>query len=189
MAHKPPALRACAVCQLGGLIYFTLMGIIVLVLVNFLPLINFCFQLLFDGCVACCDAVRTKEGRTKLRKNVGQARSMVKQARAMAKRPSMGASAGAGNGAAFDASNVNLTAQQLRSLKREQLADGRQRAPVGASLGQRLRRMGAHIVNLGSPASQESRGLLSSQEPSVSPPASPPAAPPPPHPHRTDAWA
>ena len=58
----------CSICQLGGLIYFTLLGFIVLVLINFLPMVNLVFQLLFDGCVACVDAVTEKRLPAKLKK-------------------------------------------------------------------------------------------------------------------------
>ena len=105
----------CSICQLGGLIYFTLMGLIVLILINFLPLINFLFQLLFDGCVACIDTVSTKEGRNKVRAGVKMARTA---ARHQARRASTGASGSNERRVTIDANNVHLTAQQVRSLKR-----------------------------------------------------------------------
>ena len=63
----------------------------------------------------------------------------------------------------------------------------------GASLGQRLRRMGSHIVHLGSPSSQEGRSLLQPHggDDGVSPPTSPPASPrrPRAQPPPEEAWA
>tara|TARA_Y100000768_G_scaffold262827_2_gene200436 strand:- start:1407 stop:2009 length:603 start_codon:yes stop_codon:yes gene_type:complete len=189
--------RACAVCQLGGLIYFTLLGIIVLVLINFLPLINFIFTLLFDGCVACVDLTTTVEGRRKVRAGVGIARAAAKTAAQNAKRARQGGGGGAGSSGvkvgasggdpgAFDANDVHLTAQQVRSLKRArraQRAEMRSAAGVSAtdaSWTQRLRRLGARIVHLGEPPAplQEGRSLLKSQVDTVSPPASPPPSSP-----------
>ena len=195
----PLPLPARAVCQLGGLIYFTVLGIIVLVLINFLPLVNFFFVLLFDGCVACIDQISTKEGRGKLRQNARAAGAGIRQARAAAREgasQARGAMAQARGGAnlfkasasssagGFDASNVHLTAQQARSLQRARRAKRREMDTSAASLGQRLRRMGSRIINLGVPSSsaQEGRSLLSPQANAVSPPASPPARSP-------EAWA
>ena len=197
--------RACAVCQLGGLIYFTLMFIIVFILINFLPLVNFIFQLLFDGCVACIDAIGTKEGRGRLKQNAKAARAGIGAARSAAKGAMSQARGGGGGGgggpkapfganffkasaadsAAFNAGNVHLTAQQMRSLKRARQAQraelmsatGAATTTTGTSFGQRLRRMGSHIVNMGESSSQESRGLLKAQDDGISPPASPPPPP------------
>lgn len=192
--------RACAVCQLGGLIYFTLLGIIVLVLINFLPLINFIFTLLFDGCVACIDLTTTKEGRKQLRAGVGVARAAARAAAQNAKQARQGGGVkfgarGDDDPGAFDANDVHLTAQQARSLKRArraQRAETRSAAgasSTGASLAQRLRRLGAHVVHLGKPPPlQECVSLLKSQADTVSPPASPP---PPPSPRALplESWA
>jgi hypothetical protein len=193
---------------LGGLIYFTVLGIIVLVLINFLPLVNFLFLLLFDGCVACIDQVSTKEGRGRLKQNVKAAGAGIRQARTAARqgasqaRGAMAQARGGGNPKAslganffkasassstggFDASNVHLTAQQARSLQRAGRAQRTEMGASGASFGQRLRRMGSRIVNLGessSSSAQEGRSLLKAQADGVSPPASPPARSP-------EAWA
>ena len=188
--------RACTVCQLGGLIYFTLLGIIVLVLINFLPLINFIFTLLFDGCVACVDLTTTVEGRRKVRAGVSIARAAARTAAQNAKRARQGGGAGSsgsvkvgasgGDPGAFDANDVHLTAQQVRSLKRARRA---QRAEMQSAAGvpatdaswtQRLRRLGARIVHLGEPPAplQEGRSLLKAQADTVSPPASPPPSSP-----------
>lgn len=181
---------APTVCQLGGLIYFTLLGIIVLVLINFLPLINFVFTLLFDGCVACVDLTTTVEGRKKARAGVGMARAAARTAVQNAKRARQGGGgsggvkmgASGGDPGAFDANDVHLTAQQVRSLKRARRAQrGEMRRAAGvsstdASWSQRLRRLGARIVHLGEPPAppQEGRSLLKAQADTVSPPASPP---------------
>jgi uncharacterized protein YceK len=190
--------RACTVCQLGGLIYFTLLGIIVLVLINFLPLINFIFTLLFDGCVACVDLTTTVEGRRKVKAGVSMARAAARTAAQNAKRARQGGGGGAGSSGglkfgasgddpgAFDANDVHLTAQQVRSLKRArraQRAEMRSAAGVpatDASWTQRLRRLGARIVHLGEPPAplQEGRSLLKPQADTVSPPASPPPSSP-----------
>ena len=148
----PP--RACAVCQLGGLIYFTLLGIIVLVLINFLPLVNLIFQLMFDGCVACVDAATAK-------KKPGKVRKPASLSKAPSKRVKGTASTASG---AADVSNVHLTAQQVRAVKR---AAWRENAPTGESLGERLRRLGRTVTNLG--ATQE-RAQLLPQHDAVSPP-------------------
>jgi len=183
----------CSICQLGGLIYFTLLGIIVLVLINFLPLINFIFTLLFDGCIACIDLTTTKEGRKKVRAGVSMAKAAAKMAAANAKQARQGGRTrfgASGDGSrTFDASNVHLTAQQVRSLKRARRAQRAEMtgATTGASFGQRLRRMGAHVINLGEPSSQEGRSLLKSQhDDGISPPSSPP---PPPLEEEEEGWA
>ena len=150
----PVAPRACAVCQLGGLIYFTLLGIIVLVLINFLPLVNLISQLMFDGCVACVDAATAK-------KKPGKARRPASLSKAPSKRVKGTASTASG---AADVSNVHLTAQQVRAVKR---AAWRENAPTGESLGERLRRLGRTVTNLG--ATQE-RAQLLPQHDAVSPP-------------------
>jgi uncharacterized protein YceK len=166
------------------------MGVIVLILINFLPLINFTFQLLFDGCVACIDTASTKEGRNRVRAGVKMARTAAR-GMSQARRASTGAS-GSNDGLTIDANNVHLTAQQVRSLKRARRAQRAEMtgATTGASFGQRLRRMGAHIVHMGEPpSSQEGRSLLKAQDDGVSPPSSPP---PPPSRRRIDpedAWA
>lgn len=191
------------------------MGLIVLILINFLPLVNFTFQLLFDGCVACIDNVSTKEGRQKLRANAKNARSAVRQAsqnaRQQFKQATSGGGGGRGGGGGFggmvkwgasgdgdgpgviDANNVHLTAQQVRSLKRARRAqrDEMTGATTGASFGQRLRLMGAHIVHMGEPppSSQEDRSLLEAHDDGVSPPSSPPPPPSRRHLRAEDAWA
>tara|TARA_B100001057_G_scaffold30462_2_gene27727 strand:+ start:208 stop:1179 length:972 start_codon:yes stop_codon:yes gene_type:complete len=196
---RPPLFvpRVCAVCQLGGLIYFTLLGIIVLVLINFLPLINFIFTLLFDGCVTCIDLTTTVEGRKKVRAGVSMARAAARTAAQNAKQARQGGGGGGGSSGvkvgasgddpgAFDANNVHLTAQQVRSLKRARRAQrAEMRSAAGmsttdASWTQRLRRLGARIVHLGDPPAplQEGRSLLKSQADTVSPPASPPPSSP-----------
>ena len=165
--------RACAVCQLGGLIYFTLLGIIALVLINFLPLINFIFQMLFDGCVACVDATTAKRKPGKLKKPASLSKAPSKRVQGTASAASDAA----------NVSNMHLTAQQLRSLtrarrlQRDELAGVSAAVGTGASFGQRLRSMGAQLIHLGAPqssSSQEGRSLLSSQHDGVSPPPSPP---------------
>ena len=194
----------CSICQLGGLIYFTLLGIIVLVLINFLPLINFIFTLLFDGCVTCIDLTTTAEGRKKVKAGVSIASAAAKTAAQNAKRARQGGAgssgvkkvgASGGDPGAFDANDVHLTAQQVRSLKRArraQRAEMRRAAGVpatDASWTQRLRRLGARIVHLGEPPAplQEGRSLLKPQADTVSPPASPP--PPSPRGPPQETWA
>ena len=142
----------CSICQLGGLIYFTLLGIIVLVLINLLPMVNLFFQLLFDGCVACVDAV----GQKKLPRKLPM--SSTRRSKAT------GASAASATGALnVDVDDVHLTAQQLRAVKRaRRLQSG---ATTGASFGQRIRGIGQRVANLGTwpseqPSSQEAAGLL-----------------------------
>lgn len=180
-----------------------------LVLINFLPLINFIFTLLFDGCVACIDLTTTKEGRKKLRTGVGVARAAARAAAQNAKQARQGGGGGAkfGGGVkfgargdddpvAFDANDVHLTAQQARSLKRVRRAQrSEMRSASGASttdvsLTQRLRRMGAHIVHLGEPPPPlpEGTSLLKSQADTVSPPASP-SPPPLPRALPRESWA
>ena len=160
---------ACAVCQLGGLIYFTLLGIIVLVLINFLPLVNLVFQLMFDGCVACVDAATVK-------KRPGKAKKPASLSKAPSKRVK-GTSA-TGESASADVSNVNLTAQQLRSFKRRRrlAADGSD----PTSFTSRARALGKRVAQRfgGTSASVEQASLLPSTTES---PVSPPAPP--------DAWA
>ena len=155
------------------------------ILINFLPLINFTFQLLFDGCVACIDVVSTREGRNKVRAGVKMATTAAKAASQQGKqamrqgmRQGMTLREGFDDPNTFDASNVHLTAQQVRSLKRARRVQREEMtgATTGASFGQRLRRMGAHIVHMGEPpSSQEGRSLLKSQhDDGISPPSSPP---------------
>ena len=61
---------------------------------------------------------------------------------------------------------------------------------IGASFGQRLRRMGAHIVHMGEPPShEEGRSLLKAQDDGASPPSSPPPPPSRRHLEPEDAWA
>ena len=181
----------------------------------------FFFQLLCDGCVACVDAVATKEGRGKLKQNAKAAKANINAARSSAKqamsqaRGAASQARGAGNPRAafgascfkesasnstggFDASSVHLTAQQLRSLKRARRAQRDELAGLSvgasgnaggnaggnatgnASFGQRLRRLGSHIIHLGDASSQEGRSLLQSHgDDGVSPPTSPPTSPPP----------
>jgi len=145
----------CSICQLGGLIYFTLLGIIALVLINLLPLINFIFQLLFDGCVACVDATTAKRKPGKVKKPASLSKPPSKRVQGTASAAS----------SATDVSDVHLTAQQVRAVR---LAQRRAREPTGASLGERLRRLGSTVVSLG--ATQE-RAQLLPQNDTVSPPA------------------
>lgn len=171
------------------------MGLIVLILINFLPLINFTFQLLFDGCVACIDAVGTKEGRAKVRTGVKMAATAAKAASKQgrqAMKQGMKTREGFDDPNTIDATNVHLTAQQVRSLKRARRAQRAEMsgATTGASFGQRLRSMGAHIVHMGEPpSSQEGRSLLKAQDDGVSPPSSPPPPPSRRHLRTEDAWA
>ncbi len=164
----------CSICQLGGLIYFTLLGIIVLVLINFLPLVNFVFQLLFDGCVACVDTVSRKKLPGKLKRPA----SLSKAPSARTRGSATGSSAGAAEGA-VSVDSVNLTAQQLRSIKRARRVPN-VGATGGATFGQRIRHIGRRIAHLGEPppsasasasasASTEGLSLLPSERGSVSP--------------------
>lgn len=151
--------RACAVCQLGGLIYFTLLGIIVLVLINFLPLINLFFQLLFDGCVACTDAVTVKRRPGK----VSRPASLSKAPSSRVKGTTSTAASASAN-----VSDVNLTAQQLRALRRKRrlAADGSD----PTSLMSRARALGKRVAGHFSAAPAEEARLLPPST-SVSPPA------------------
>ena len=149
----------CSICQLGGLIYFTLLGLIVLVLINFLPLVNLIFQLLFDGCVACVDAATAKKKPGKPKKPASLSKPPSKRVKGTA------ASAASASSDATDVSDVHLTAQQVRAVR---LAQRRARGSTGASLGERLRQLGSTVVNLG--ATQE-RAQLLPQNDTVSPPA------------------
>lgn len=153
-----------AQCQLGGLIYFTLLGIIVLVLINFLPLVNLISQLLFDGCVACTDAVTEK----RLPRKLKRPSSLSKAPSARIKGKGTGASAAATSAStSANISDVNLTAQQLRALKRNQrLAAG----PDTTSFAARARQLGKRVASQLSGASEpmEHASLLP-QEEAVSP--------------------
>lgn len=157
----------CSICQLGGLIYFTLLGIIALVLINFLPLVNLIFQLIFDGCVACADAVRAKAKPIKLRRPA----ALRKAPSARVKGSATGASASAvGASAATDVADAHLTAQQLRAVKR---ARRRAMGPTGETFGERLRRLGRRVAAFGSSQQQQERAVLLPQQGTVSPPAPP----------------
>jgi len=149
----------CSICQLGGLIYFTLLGLIALILINLLPLINLFFQLLFDGCVACTDAVREKRLPSKLRRPAS-----------LSKAPSLRVkgTAAAAASANADVSNVNLTAQQLRSLRRKRRLSADGSDPT--SFVSRARDFGKRIARQFSVAPAEETRLLPPTS-SVSPPA------------------
>jgi len=159
---------ARAQCQLGGLIYFTLLGFIVLVLINFLPLVNLVFQLLFDGCVACVDAVTEKRLPGKLKKPSSLCKAPTTRIAGRGK----GAGKGAGTGAsasAGDVSDVNLTAQQLRALKRRRRLSA---GPDTQSFASRARLIGRRVARHFSAAPSEEASLLPQTE-TVSPQAWP----------------
>jgi len=158
----------CSICQLGGLIYFTLLGFIVLVLINFLPLVNLVFQLLFDGCVACVDAVTEKRLPGKLKKPSSLCKAPTTRIAGRGK----GAGKGAGTGAsasAGDVSDVNLTAQQLRALKRRRRLSA---GPDTQSFASRARLIGRRVARHFSAAPSEEASLLPQTE-TVSPQAWP----------------
>jgi hypothetical protein len=127
----------------------------VLVLVNFLPLVNLISQLVFDGCVACIDNVKAKKKPGKPRKPGSLSRSPFKRVKGTASTAS----------AATDVSNVNLTAQQMRAVR---LAQRSASGPTGVSLGERLRGLRDRVVNLGAP---QERAQLLPQNDTVSPQA------------------
>lgn len=157
-----PRARACAVCQLGGLIYFTLLGLIVLVLVNLLPVINFISQLMFDGCVACVDAATAKRLPRKVKKPASLSKPPSKRVKGTASAASD----------ATDVSSMHLTAQQLRSIRRAHQEPSGAALNTGASLGQRLRDVRDRVVTLGEPTRRrdnEGARLLPQNE-TVSPP-------------------
>ena len=158
--------RACAVCQLGGLIYFTLLGIIVLVLINFLPLINLFFQLLFDGCVACTDAVTAKRMPGKVRRPASLSRAPSSRVKGAA--ATVTATASASASASANVSGINLTAQQLRALRRKRrlAADGSD----PTSFVSRARALGKRVARHFNAAPAEEARLLPPST-SVSPPA------------------
>ena len=152
----------CSICQLGGLIYFTLLGFIVLVLINFLPLINFISQLLFDGCVACVDIVTVKKKPGKPKKPASLSKPPSKRVKGT----------GSSASSATDVSSMHLTAQQVRAIRRANRIDAEAESASGASFGQRVRGMRDRIVNLGEPNREEREGArLLPQHESISPPA------------------
>lgn len=132
-----------------------------LVLINFLPLINLFFQILFDGCVACTDAVREKRLPRKLRKPA----SLFK---APSLRVKGTAAAAAAASASADVSNVNLTAQQLRALRRKRRLSADGSDPT--SFVSRARDFGKRVARQFSAAPAEETRLLPPKS-SVSPPA------------------
>ena len=149
----------CSICQLGGLIYFSLLGIIVLVLINLLPAVNFVAQLLFDGCVVVVTAVTEKR------------RLPAKRSRlaAVAAPFSRGGGGGGGGGSAATSSasvmhgaanvdKVHLTAQQLRAMRRQH-AFRFGRADV-TSFGYRARQIGRSVVAKFRAVPAESASLL-----------------------------
>lgn len=138
-----------------------------LVLINFLPLVNLVSQLLFDGCVACVDAATAKRKPGKPRRPSSLSKPPSKRVKGTA---ASAASAASGASGATDVSSVHLTAQQVRAVR---LAQRRARAPTGESFGERLRRLGSTVVNLG--ATQE-RAQLLPQNDTVSPPPPPEAS-------------
>ena len=127
----------------------------VLVLINFLPLVNLISQLVFDGCVACIDNATAK-------KKPGKSRKPGSLSRPPSKRVKATASTASG---ATDVSNVNLTAQQMRAVR---LAQRSAREPTSASFGERLRGLRDRVVNLGAP---QERAQLLPQNDTVSPQA------------------
>ena len=157
----------CSICQLGGLIYFTLLGIIVLVLINFLPLINFFFQLLFDGCVACVDATTAKRLPKLKKKSASPSEAPSQGVEGAAKSTGTGAAAAS---TSADIANVHVTAQQLRAFRRRHrlATDGTD----GTSFVSRARALGRSVVNQFGNASAEEARLLP-QSDTVSPPAPP----------------
>ena len=131
---------------MGGLIYFSLLGLVALVLINLLPVVNFVFQLLFDGCVACSDSLSEKA----IPKRLKRPKSLSKAPTQRIKGKATGASASATSSTTdVDLNNVHLTAQQLRSIKRTR--DAQDGGEVTESFGQRLRSMGQRIVSMGEP--------------------------------------
>ena len=126
-----------------------------LVLINLLPLVNLIFQLAFDGCVACIDGVKAKKKPRKPGKPGSLSRPPSKRVKGTASTAS----------GATDVSNVNLTAQQMRSVR---LAQRRAREPTGVSFGERLRGLRDRVVNLGAP---QERAQLLPQNDTVSPQA------------------
>jgi len=130
-----------------------------------LPLINFIFQLLFDGCVACVDATTAKRKPGKVKKPASLSKPPSNRVKGTA---ASAASAASGASGATDVSDVNLTAQQLRAVR---LAQRRAREPTGTSFGERLRRLGDTVVSLGAAQEREQRAQLLPQNDTVSPPA------------------
>ena len=131
-----------------------------LVLVNFLPVINLVCQLMFDGCVACVDATTAKRLPGKLKRPASLSKAAPPRAQANA----TGATAASASASA-DISGANLTAQQLRAFRRkrrEAVGD----APERASFSTRARRLGQRVVaHLGpAPAPVERERLLAGYE-------------------------
>ena len=158
-----------AQCQLGGLIYFTLLGFIVLVLINFLPMVNLVFQLLFDGCVACVDAVTEKRLPGKLKKPSSLSKAPTTRIKGMGAGRGKGAGTGASASTAADVSDVNLTAQQMRALKRRRRLSA---GPDTQSFASRARLIGRRVASHFSAAPSEEASLLPQTE-TVSPQAWP----------------
>ena len=122
----------CSICQLGGLIYFTLLGIIALVLINLLPLVNLFFQLLFDGCVAFASTVSEK----KIPSKIGIPKSLKRPPSRRIRGSATGGSVDVGN----NLDNVHLTAQQLRAIRRRSKTGADSTSLVGqiAKFGKRI---------------------------------------------------
>ena len=139
-----------------------------LVLINFLPLINLVFQLLFDGCVACVDAVTEKRLPRKLKKPSSLFKAPT--TRIQGKGAGTGTSASSTSAStAGDVSDVNLTAQQLRALKRRRRLSA---GPDTDSFTSRARQIGRRVASHFSAAPSEEASLLPQTE-TVSPQAWP----------------
>lgn len=107
----------CAIVQLGGLIYFFVLGLIALILLNMLPLVNFVFQLLFDGCVAVVS--NASAGRIK-KTNVSDSLGNTKFTRALATGRTKQ------TGALFQEPFIDdefLSPQQMRAITRKRRGD------------------------------------------------------------------
>lgn len=149
----------CLIClqvQLGGLIYFTLLFIIALIFINFLPVVNFMFQLLFDGCVACTAAVTEKATPSRLRRPRSISRPPTKRIQ--------GKATGASTSAEMNVTNTHLTAQQLRAVKRTNRLEQWTSSTTDTPVTDRLRQMGRRIINLGAPPTPPENACLLEDE-------------------------
>lgn len=173
--------RACAVVQLGGIIYVTMLIIVSLLLIQLLPVANAFAQILFDGCnvarSACVAAIAAKEvaGGLNLEKEGGDLTDIVKsgggdaQATANTAKsavssklkksiPSMGMTGSSANGQ-HGVDDEYLSPQQMRSIMRKRRGLDDTKASTISSTVQRVASFGRRAMRLGTDEPERS-GLL-----------------------------
>jgi hypothetical protein len=146
-ATESAGLILCSVVQLGGVLYSLVIVLIAVILLAFLPCVNFVFQLCFDTTVALSKKPRTRPaaGKPPGTKTINATSVTRTTTPAPQRRAARGTRAVIGDGSSIENAQF-LSAQQLRALRRTRPSTG-----ALQGLQNRMAELASHALRFGVP--------------------------------------